>query len=619
MYAKVAIFFAQMLMVKILFFSHCFALTLTYNQSIVLESFFRTMLEKSEGGYTFYDKKPICINGFLYEDNFFGETETHKDLVSLYLGAAVWKQVTTLLKDNKLDNNLIIHIYDTPDSLASNYIHILFINKNNFVNTVQSNLSLFQYILGPEVTAKKLLNKLTDVSGDFHSILKNDKVLIGILLGFGTQNSLYGGRVENLQEALFAPEQPPFINQILMNNKTATIYKKLLLSPREVYVMNNNTSPSFFYSSLSEEMESLLQKMEVSSEKLSRNRPFFIFGRIKGDHETNLRIAELETAQEKISNLLSSKKFLQKCLQLLLPEEEIEIEALERSKLFSFSQFELDLFPKLIATNIWNRISQENESYIEGFLHGMEDAENQNDAIEFIEQPPNYEELKTLAQAQHNIKLADSYFAQLDQQADLVCVYPKKLYYNIVEKGNGDCLKEQTQVTVHYTITSADGVILSDTWGAGQPHKINLQKTISGFSWGIRDMKIGEVREIYIHPSVGYGIYTSLDKGIYLKVRVQLVAIDEDFNSNSFPTLTILDFNEELNVLKKYNFDELSRVEGGQAGYEIWKHYRKGLHNALPQVRAEIIRLNKEEPNIDTETNVNQDLINRLHWNIYTL
>ena len=56
------------------------------------------------------------------------------------------------------------------------------------LDIVKSNLPLFQYILGPEVTPEKLLTKLTDPNESFHNVLNENKTLIGILLGFGTHN-----------------------------------------------------------------------------------------------------------------------------------------------------------------------------------------------------------------------------------------------------------------------------------------------------------------------------------------------------------------------------------------------------------------------------------------------
>ena len=181
-------------MLKFIFFTfflfatvnQSFALDLSNHERDVLEGFFRVMIEKSEGGYVLFGRKPICIHGFHVEDYFIQENERHLSNVYLREGAYLWRK----LNFNNKDENIIIHIYQRPDTLAKSYIHVLLINKELCLNVIQKNLSLFQYVLGPNVTPSALLNKLIDPNESFHHVLREDKVLIGILLGFGTQNSL---------------------------------------------------------------------------------------------------------------------------------------------------------------------------------------------------------------------------------------------------------------------------------------------------------------------------------------------------------------------------------------------------------------------------------------------
>ena len=54
---------------------------------------------------------------------------------------------------------------------------------------------------GPQISAKKL-RALESTNEDFFSFMRNDKVLIGILLGFGLENALYVSRAEQIQESI---------------------------------------------------------------------------------------------------------------------------------------------------------------------------------------------------------------------------------------------------------------------------------------------------------------------------------------------------------------------------------------------------------------------------------
>jgi len=108
-------------------------------------------------------------------------------LASVYLreGAIVWKAL------NFKQSDIIVHVYDKPDSLAK------------------------VWVLGPNVTAEGLLEQLTNPRETFYSVLKDDKVLIGILLGFGPQNAIHVSRLENLEEMLYSAETPPFKSRLL--------------------------------------------------------------------------------------------------------------------------------------------------------------------------------------------------------------------------------------------------------------------------------------------------------------------------------------------------------------------------------------------------------------------
>jgi len=260
-------------LVTLFFALHCQALELSSEESSVLEKFFRVMLEKIEGGYVLFEKKPVCINGFHVRDDFTKECETHIASVFVREGAAKWKRLNL----NCSNQDMIIHIYNHEDSLVTDYIHILFINRDLFLGTVKSNLPLFQYVLGPDITPAGLLEKLTDPNTTFHSVLKNDKVLIGILLGYGTQNSLYVSRIEQLQEALLGSEQPPLKSLLSKPGEFQSEFqrefqRKLLLKTCPPN-LGANIMPSFGYVSLKEEIQGLVKKIDDSSQSLAGDNP----------------------------------------------------------------------------------------------------------------------------------------------------------------------------------------------------------------------------------------------------------------------------------------------------------------------------------------------------------
>ncbi len=265
-------------------------ISLSKDETIILEQFFDILVRLSEGGYVLFGKKPICINGFRTVDSFSIANDTHKESVYLREGAAIWKKIS----DGNF-SNFLIHVYDNCDSLVDNCIHILFINKQLFYQTVEKNLSLFQYVLGPDLTPESLLEKLTNSHETFHNVLKNDKVLIGILLGFGTQNSLLVSRIENIQEAfLSSAENFPLGNRCQNSQSFINSYKDIFLHNAHRETRKIPLEPSFSYSTFEEEISEATNKIDVSSKKLSELRPYFIFARLKNDVESEQLIIELE-------------------------------------------------------------------------------------------------------------------------------------------------------------------------------------------------------------------------------------------------------------------------------------------------------------------------------------
>ena len=591
----------------------CQAIELSSEETIALEQFFRVLIEKSEGGYVLNNNKPICVQGYYKEDYFQNEHEQHANSVCLREGAAKWKN----LKLNDKNSNIIIHVYNNEDELVKNSIHILFINKKLFHETVQNNLPLFQYVLGPDITSQTLLIKLTDPNETFHSTLKNDKVLIGILLGFGPQNSLYISRIENLHEALLSPEQPP------LKSKLSKI-EEAPFELRQQFLLNEGMSdqkisiPSPGNLSLLEELRELNNKIEISSPKLSKEYPQFIFGRLKEHKESDKLVNSLEMSQLQIRMLLNSNNFLKDVLSLMYPGEEIIIHPASKP-LLSFSPVECSQFTNLVAANIWNVLKGNSMDYQQSFMAGMQDADaGEPNKIGFAD-TFNYERLKTLRKIKGNLTQADSFFSQLGENPRNICVMPFKLYYQIKEEGSGPILTDQTKVKVKYIIrTPNDKVILSDNWSDNQANWINLQEVIQGFAWGMKGMKIGEVREIYIHPSLGYGIYTTFDKGIYLRALVKLSNIDNtQSESEKLAELTPLDFESEIDANIDSIYAEEEKRAGYLRGYQVWQHYKKGQFCSLPDVLFKITSLQKNNEDSGIHSKESQDLINRLHWNIY--
>jgi len=97
-------------------------------------------------------------------------------------------------------------------------------------------------------------------------------------------------------------------------------------------------------------------------------------------------------------------------------------------------------------------------------------------------------------------------------------------------------------------------------------------ETFPGFAHGIQGMKLGEKRTLFIYPTLGYGVLTTLPPCIGLKIKVHLIDIDENIHG-MLPFLQPLD----LNWIKEPSFYRDFEESIDQRPRFIGSFYRKML------------------------------------------
>lgn len=83
--------------------------------------------------------------------------------------------------------NYILKVFDSNDGYR--FPAILFINKKACLNVIQKNIRLFKRILGNLITPKEILHRLETNASSLEA-LNGSHALLGIVLGFGTHNSI---------------------------------------------------------------------------------------------------------------------------------------------------------------------------------------------------------------------------------------------------------------------------------------------------------------------------------------------------------------------------------------------------------------------------------------------
>jgi len=81
-----------------------------------------------------------------------------------------------------------------------------------------------------------------------------------------------------------------------------------------------------------------------------------------------------------------------------------------------------------------------------------------------------------------------------------------------------------------------------------------------------------------------------------------------------------MDLNKELvdlRIISEEESIEMGKAAGLTSGYLVWEHYKNGLYYTLPQILEWINQFKNLKSDLDIFSLNDQNLINRLHWNLY--
>jgi FKBP-type peptidyl-prolyl cis-trans isomerase len=469
------------------------------HEAVILSKCFESILN-CEAGYVLFGKKPVCILEYKENSFYFEPREFHQLSVALCVAR-------NLLKRPLFQSGNIVFHFDEKDET------LLIINKKEFLKTIKDHLILFQYVLGPSITPELLFEAITSPGHSFCETLKYDRVLIGIVLGYGIQNALYQSRYENILCDLVVNEDtPPFIPNIAQLDSESSKEDLLFFekNPRTKWIKERNfINPTYGFSSLDDELEKLSNQLAISSEKL-QSSPYFIFGCLKDSKHNNLFIKNLEKTQAKIKQLLLSKSLVKDVLRLI-SNTPVEIE----DSAIQWEDSSIDL-NQVVAKLLTNGLREYDKNHFVYFLEGLKGEVDEVDLNSDILAIPAA--VAHLKKGRMNLEEANSFFASLKTDSTLTEMLEDCLYYKVLNNGESDFLKGQTDVLVDYEVLDPIGRLLT----SGNHVRLNLLNTLPAMIHGMQGMKTGEKRAIFIHPSLAYGVHTFLPKGIFLQIVVTL-------------------------------------------------------------------------------------------------
>jgi peptidylprolyl isomerase len=128
--------------------------------------------------------------------------------------------------------------------------------------------------------------------------------------------------------------------------------------------------------------------------------------------------------------------------------------------------------------------------------------------------------------AEKNLKAAEEFLAKNAKESGVVVLEGGKIQYKISQSGSGEVITETVVPVLHYTGKYLDGTVFGSSQESKEPITINLKHTIPGFREGMKGMKVGEKRIIFIHPDQGYGTSGQLLPNSLLIFDIELVRLD---------------------------------------------------------------------------------------------
>lgn len=603
-----------------------FSEELKNDDRIVLEKFLKTTFYESEFGYVYFGLKPVCWIGYWMKDTLRPGIIRHKNEVIYKEGMKVWEECD-------FPQSEALHVFTSQSGYDENMKSLFFINRKLLEKTIDDNLTLFQYVLGHNVTAKKLIREIENPNTKFADVLKKDNVLIGIILGFGANNAIAVSRSERIVNEFSEYETPPisplYIRLESESESDVTGFfesqKNMLLSHKKTLPSWEGVlAPSFGWENLSNEFSFLSQNTIGSSDKLMNNKPWFVFGRMKNCKQSEKFVGKLEKAQDKIQQFLNKPSFASEVVKTITGKIQPGfLSNPSHSQFLPLSPTEKSYLPKIIAESIFYIDGNESNKFFEGFIKGMEDCdlnipmkEMDRRVLALI----SFDKIKNenLVEAKKNLAVCTTIFEKLKNDPEQTEIIPDKLYYRERLSGSGQTLQNETKVLVNYTLTMGpENELLCDTRASGIPRELDLSECIDGLHYGLIGMKEGGEREIMIHPDFGYGLYTMLDSNQYIKATVTLHKIDSQESFEKIPEPIPLEVATEIPDDLEQTCQKKQWEAGYYSGYQNWSHYKRCDDYTLDQVISALrYRLSGEAFEFPSSIDPNRT-INRLHWNIY--
>ena len=256
---------------------------------IALSWFFRKLLQEDGAGYVLYGSKPMCYATYRQPKIHFSveSAPLNKRDVLMHMGLSTWKKYASFFPMKHFA------LIDYPD--ANGTVTILLINKTTLLQEIEGELREFEHFYSKKINATDILDQIVNRDPIFFEMFHKNEQMMGVLLGYGTNNAkLYARKVE-LWNGLGKVEHRGITYRVKPKNLT---YKAI--------------RPSFGFNSLEDELRFLDKKTKVFDKPPSNFNftPRVGFVGDNQDPETQQLRKRYRLEQRQIPSLYSKGDFL---------------------------------------------------------------------------------------------------------------------------------------------------------------------------------------------------------------------------------------------------------------------------------------------------------------------
>jgi FKBP-type peptidyl-prolyl cis-trans isomerase len=252
-----------------------------------------------------------------------------------------------------------------------------------------------------------------------------------------------------------------------------------------------------------------------------------------------------------------------------------------------------------VARAIWWGLADSDPGYVDGLIEGMTAADRGIETRtrqELVGGLVTYFETKQRHHACRNLEASDLFFSEVDG-GDWTCLLTERIYCRKLERGDGAVLPADAEtVELFYSVKTVEGTaqiqsVYADNFANPMPQLHGVSDLIPGLVEGLQGMRVGESRELLVHPDVAYGCDSRLEPGVALRIRVKLIAF-----GGSGRITPPAPASERPSPVSVEELNELAFRAGYAEGVVSWRHFRQAGDLVMLEGVVEEIRSIQAEP-----------------------